>query len=129
MSSLSLVAATTPQVQLSVVDRSRPRNPQPVDVSAGTTVVKLRVRARGTTTPVVEIVCIKQTGKVELDGSINTAAPYDVAGRGGRVVADCAASVFPTAGIYEGEVVVEFGATNRKTIPYDLLAFKVRAPT
>jgi len=125
MDILQLVRGDTPQIVLSIRDKSV-RSQPPVDLSDASTVVRFKVRQVGETT-VTEVLCTKLTGVVLADGSIDTAIPYDTAGRGGRCLANCAASVFPDAGKYEGEVEITFGATGRIGTVYQLFTINVRA--
>lgn len=90
----------------------------PVDLAAGTTTVKLRVRKVGAAGAATEVACTKLTGRVLANESIDTAPPYDTAG----------ASVFASAGDYDGEVQVTFSATSQQATPYQLLRIHVRNP-
>jgi len=125
MGTLHIVIGDTPQIVLSIRDdtvRSQP----PVDLSDAQTAVALKVRKVGSTNA-VSVACTKLTGAVDRDGSIDTSAPYDVAGAGGRCVADCDASVFTEAGKYEAEAEVTFGASGRVVTVYELVSILVRA--
>lgn len=89
--------------------------------------VRFYFRRLGSTELLTTIVGTLLTGFVNDDDTINTAAPYNVAGAGGR-----ASFSWPTgaldvpAGEYEGEVEVTFADGTIQTV-YDILKFKVRA--
>lgn len=114
MPTVNLVAGNTPQLIFDLFDRNGP-----VDVSSGTTTVHLYVK--GNATP---IVCTKLVG-YDTGEAIDTQPPYDTAGAGGRVRADCDADVFPTEGRYVGEIQID--AAGIVTTAYDDLVFNVRA--
>lgn len=114
MTTINLVAGNTPQLVFDLFDRNGP-----IDVSAGSTTVRLYVRANAT-----PVVCTKLTGYDNGD-TIDSAAPYDVAGAGGRVRADCDQYVFPAAGRYAAEIQID--ANGVITTVYDDLIVNVRA--
>lgn len=67
------------------------------------------------------------TGLEAEDGSVNTAAPYNVAGFGGRVAFVWGATDLAIpAGDYEGEVQITFADGGVQSV-FDLVKFKVRA--
>lgn len=122
---LRLVTGDTPNIELAVSDK---RTGLPIDVSDALTVCVLKTRP--ITTPpgggtVQSVTCSKLVGR-EVPGGIDSLAPYDVAGKGGRVLAACSAAVFPTAGEYEGELQVTFGATSQVATPYARVLVTVR---
>jgi len=90
-------------------DLSDPDSWDPIDLSAGTTSVVVKLRARNTTTILATITCTKvdggNTGKVLM--------PF------GTFLVD------NSAGSYEGEIEITFDADVQSV--YDLLKFKVRA--
>lgn len=121
-----IVVGDTPVLNFALRDRV---TGAPLDMSAGTTTIKLRVQRIATPAPAVkEVDCGKLVGRELADGSIDSAPPYDVAGAGGRAQAACAASVFDVAGDYDGEVRVTFSATSQQQTPYALLRIHVRNP-
>lgn len=124
---LPIVQNDTPQIVLSIRDRSIKGWPA-VDLSAVGTVAKLRIKRRGATGSATEITCAKINGIVLDDGSIALGSPYDVAGFGGRCVADCPADTFATVGFYEAEVAVTFNGGTKKSTVFDKLGINVRAP-
>lgn len=101
----------------------------PVDLSSGSTVVRMDFREEGSTTILATIIGSKLTGYIaDPDtGEIDQNPPYDVAGAGGRVqfswLGTTALSGEP--GNYEGEVYVTYPDTSVQTV-YDLLKFKLR---
>jgi hypothetical protein len=117
---------TKPQLKVVVIDTD---TGVPVDISGST--ARLYFRAAGATTLQATVVGTLVTGLETTDPNtgapiVNTSAPYDVAGAGGRVVfqwgpgdLDCA------AGDYEGEIEVSFGDGSKQTV-YDTLSFKLR---
>lgn len=105
----------------SVIDRT------PIDVSAGGCAVVMKFRRVGATALTDTITCTKLTGRLMEDGSIQTAAPYDVAGAGGRVQVQWGSLTLASAqGDYEGEIEITFADGTVQTV-YDRLKFTVRA--
>jgi hypothetical protein len=89
--------------------------------------VKFYFRAEGSSTVLATITGSLLTGFVNDDGSINTAAPYNVAGAGGRASFNWPTGALDvSAGNYEGEVEITFSDGTIQTV-YDVLKFKVRA--
>lgn len=111
-----------PQLVFSVTDES---SGDPIDVSAATTVVRVKFRQVGAPTVKATMQCGKLAGKLNADGTINYAIPYDVPGVGGRVFMDWIAGALDTAGDFEAEIEIDFGSGETHTL-YDLLKFKVR---
>lgn len=108
---IEMVAGDTgPPLRLSLTDPNN--NDAPIDISAAGTVVRFKMRAvpQGgeTTTIKATIVCSKLAGRVLEDKSITTAAPYNVAGAGGRCQVDWTLASLDTAGKYEAEVEITF---------------------
>lgn len=121
-----IVVGDTPTLVFALRDRI---TGAPVDLIAGTTGIKLRVQRIATPAPAAkEQACTKLAGRVLANGQVDSAAPYDVAGSGGRCQAACAASFFDVAGDYDGEVQVTFSATSQQATPYQLLRIQVRNP-
>ena len=83
--------------------------------------------ALGAGTP-KEVTCTKLPGRELPNGAIDLLAPYDVAGVGGRCIAQCAAEFFDTVGDWLGELQVTFSATSQQATPYALLDIHVRNP-
>lgn len=122
---LRLVKGNTPGIVMVVRDRV---TGDPIDISAGTTTARLRVASQAAPNTVKEVVCNKLTGLELANGTLNNAAPYDVAGKGGRCIAQCDATVFDTAGTWTGELQVTFSATSQQATPFVLLDITVRNP-
>ena len=120
---LLLVRNSSASLVLSLTDKS---TRLPLDVSSANLTVRLRVRQEGAGSAAGDVVCTKLTGRLLLDGSIDTAVPYDVAGAGGRVQADVPGSYFSAAGNWQAEVRVEDGTTGDLVIPHDLVRITVR---
>lgn len=111
---------TRPQVVVEVLDQAR----NPIDCSDST--VKLYFRRKGGPL-LTTIQGVLLTGRVNLNGSINVAAPYNVPGSGGRVAFNWppnALNISP--GMYQGEVEITYPDGTVQTV-FDLVPFKVRA--
>lgn len=105
---LNAVVGDTPQFVLVAADG---RTGDPIDVSAADVVCRMKTRPLfGASPATTTTLCSKLAGR-EVAGGIDTTAPYDVAGKGGRVLAACDATVFPAAGDYEGELEVTTAGT------------------
>lgn len=112
---------TRPDLVFSITDQN---TGLPIDLSTATTVVKFR--ANGSTTVKATMNCVPLPGIVQADGTVSAAAPYNVAGFGGRVAMTWSPTALDTAGDFEGEIEVTFTDGTVQTI-YDLLKFKVRS--
>lgn len=89
--------------------------------------VRLYFRAAGAATLQATLTGALQTGLEADDGSVNTGAPYNVAGAGGRVIFPwAAADLLCEPGDYEGEIEVIFADGSKQTV-FELLKFKLRA--
>lgn len=99
----------------------------PIDISNVGAVVRMYFREEGTTAILVTIVGSKLTGYDPGTGVVNQAAPYNVAGFGGRVQFAWAGTTALSneAGNYEGEVEVTFADGTVQT-GWDLLKFRLR---
>lgn len=95
-----------------------------LDLSDVNTVVRLKLRAAGSTAVKATLNCIKLVG-AQIDGEITTTAPYAAAGSGGRVYVVWTPLALDTAGEFEGEVEATFADTSVQTV-YEILKFKVR---
>lgn len=90
-------------------DPSDPDSWDTIDLSAGTTSVSVKLRARNTTTLLATIACTKVDG-----------------GATGRVLMPFGTFLVDNAaGSYEGEIEIDFDGSPQTV--YDLLKFKVRA--
>lgn len=116
---LKLVTGDTPQIPISITD---PATGLPVDLTSAS--VLLHVRPVGGALK-ASVACTLLTGRVREDDSIDTAAPYNVAGFGGRCQASCPSTVFDVAGEYEAEVEVTIGSVI--TTPYRVNKITVRS--
>lgn len=112
---------TRPQIKVVLLDEE---TGVPLSLVGATAVLKFR--ALGADTLQASVPGILATGFENADGTINTAAPYNVAGAGGRVIfiwaegdLDC------EPGDYEGEIEVTFSDGTVQTV-YGLLKFRVR---
>jgi hypothetical protein len=111
---------TLPAVILSVVDKT---TGAAFDLSAATCLLKFR--AVGEEDIKDEIVCGKLTGWVNPDGDVIEDPPYDVAGKGGRLIAYWNPDSLDTPGEYEGEVESTFPDGKIQTV-YEVVKFSVR---
>lgn len=100
-------------------------NGSPVDLAGA--VSRLKFRQAGETEILFVSVGANLPGLEDEDGAVNTDAPYDVPGSGGRVVfvfpQDALNDVEP--GNYEGEIEVSFVGGAVQTVE-DIAKFKVR---
>lgn len=103
-----------PLHRLSLTDRLG----QPIDVSGVQDVVRLKIRAINATAVKETIVCNKLPGRLLEDGvTIETSAPYDLPGRGGRIEIPWTALATDTVGEFEGEIEITFGDGRPQTAP------------
>jgi hypothetical protein len=91
---------------------------RPLDISGTSDVVRFKLRALNATAIKATIVCNKLVGRLTDDGeTIETTAPYDTPGRGGRVEIPWTVEATSAAGEYEGEVEITFGDGRVQTLP------------
>jgi len=112
---------TKPYIVLSLTDQN---TGNAIDISTATT--KMYFRAAGTSTVFATLTAAKIAGVVQSDGTVNSVAPYNTPGVGGR----CqflwgSGDLNQPAGDYEGEVEITFADGTKETL-YDLLKFKIR---
>lgn len=120
---------TGPPIVCSVTDKTSvsTSNPfgLPVDMTAATVVMFFR--AVKSTTIKSTLVGTLLTGRVKADGiNIDVAAPYNVAGSGGRVSFAMGATTLDTAGEFEGEIQITYANGTIQTV-YKNTRFTVRA--
>lgn len=90
----------------------------PLDVSNASDVVRLKLREIGSTTVKDTIVCNKLPGFLSDDGvTVDSTAPYDTPGKGGRIEVPWTSLATDTAGEFEGEVEITFGDGRVQTLP------------
>mgnify|MGYP006279697557 CR=1 FL=1 len=95
-------------------------------ISLTNATVRMYFRAVGSTTILATVVGTLLVGRVLDDGSIDTTAPYNTLGSGGRVqFAWGSTDLTQPAGDYEGEIEITFSDNSKQTV-YDLLKFKLR---
>ena len=96
----------------------------PIGVNSAT--VRMYFRATGDQNILATIVGNLLPGRVNTDGSIDTASPYDTPGAGGRVqFVWQPGNLDQEAGSYEGEIEITNADGSVQTV-YDLLKFKLR---
>lgn len=112
---------TKPALVISLTDES---TGSAIDVSGATT--RLKFRAAGSSTVLSTLTATKIAGFVTADGTIDSTAPYDVPGKGGRIQFNwTAGSLDVDPGDYEGEIEISYPDSTIQTV-YDVLKFKVR---
>lgn len=120
---------TGPPIVASITNKNVVTSTNPLGVPinlTGATVVMF-FRAVGSTTIKSTLTGTLLTGRVQSDGiTIDTAAPYNVAGAGGRVSFAFQATTLDTAGEFEGEIQITNADTTIQTV-YDKYKFTVRA--
>lgn len=98
----------------------------PVDISGADASVVVCVRLTGAAVLTAQVTGTKLTGRLGINGYINTASPYNVAGAGGRFTLQVPASAFAAAGEYEAEVVYLADLVADPLVIYDLARIIVR---
>lgn len=121
---LELVRNSSARITLSLTDRSA--GGTPVDVSGAQVSVMLRIKPLTDAGEPVEVQCTKLPGRLQLDGTVDTSAPYDTAGRGGYCLAEPPAAAFPVAGDYVAEVRIDDAASGQPQTPHQLIRISVR---
>lgn len=112
---------TKPALIISLTDEN---SGEPIGISGSTT--RMYFRAAGSTTILATLTGTLLAGRVEEDGSIDTDAPYDVPGSGGRVQFNWGATdLTQDPGNYEGEIEITFSDGTIQTV-FDLLKFRLR---
>lgn len=112
---------TKPALVVSLTDET---SGQPLGLNGAT--VRMYFRAVGSTTILATITGVLLVGALNSDGTVNSSAPYNVLGAGGR----CqflwgSTDLNQPAGDYEGEIEITYGDGTVQTV-YDLLKFKLR---
>lgn len=114
---------TRPQLILSLTDE---RTKLPIDLSGAQTTIRFLFREAGADTVKAIMPCYPVAGYQDpVTGDVSYDPPYDTAGVGGRAAMNWSADALDTAGEFEGEVEVTFGATGIQTA-YEILKFTVR---
>ena len=111
---------TRPTLVVSLTDQN---TGLPISISGSTPVLKFR--ASGSTTVKATLTGILLPGIVLSDGTVNTNAPYNVAGSGGRCAFGWTSTALDTSGSFEGEIQVTFSDSTIQSV-FDLLKFTVR---
>jgi hypothetical protein len=112
---------TKPALVVSLTDES---SASPIGLNGST--VRLFFRAVGSTTILATLVGTLLVGKVNADGTIDSASPYNTTGAGGRVQFNWGSTdLTQPAGDYEGEIQITYSDGTIQTV-YDLLKFKLR---
>ena len=99
---------------------------EPVPFSAADASLVFCVRQLGAETLTAQVTCTKLAGREGLNGSVDLAPPYDVAGSGGRFQVDVPPEAFDDVGEYEGELVFFASASADPAVIYDLARIYVR---
>lgn len=104
----------------------------PIDVSDGGATVRAYIREAGSTTLKDTLTGVKSTGLLTAvdddtgEWTVDTTAPYDVAGAGGIVLFYPDSGTFDTAGTYQVEYEIDWGSSVTQTI-YQVDTVTVRA--
>lgn len=111
-----------PKKALTLLDE----NDQPVDLAAlAPSTVRMHMRGSGGGDFKATVPCTLLSGLVNEDGSVNNTAPYDVAGKGGRIQVEWTAGSVDTAGQFDGEVELVFGDGTTQTT-YKTITINIR---
>lgn len=86
---------------------------------------RLKLRQSGSSTISATLVGTPIVGFLQEDGTVNSDAPYNVAGAGGRCVFAWTTESLAVSGDFDGEVEITFSDGSIQTV-YDLLKFKIR---
>jgi len=112
---------TKPALIVSLTDEN---SGAPIGVNGAT--ARMYFRALGDTTILATLTGTLLAGVVQADGTINSLAPYDTPGTGGRVQFNWGSTdLSQPAGDYEGEIEITYSDGSKQTV-YDLLKFKLR---
>lgn len=98
----------------------------PVNMSAAGASLVFSTRLLGADRLTSQTTATKLTGLEGINGNVNTASPYDVAGYGGRFQVLVPPAAFAEAGEYEGELVYFETAIADPVVVYDLVRIFVR---
>jgi hypothetical protein len=108
-----------------VVDLTVKETGLPFDISAAS-LIELKIRASGGSAIIATLTGTALIGLYDPDtGVLDTASPYNVAGKGGRVSFSMSSAATATAGNYEGEIEITFSDATIQTV-YDLVKLTVR---
>lgn len=112
---------TRPQIVVDLKDQNG------AAINCTNATVRMYFRKAGGTSLLQTVMGTLITGFRDSTGTLSTAAPYDVAGSGGRVSFMWPAGALDVeAGLYEGEIEITFSDQTIQTV-YEKLKFKVRA--
>lgn len=121
---------TGPPIIAAITDKNQitTANPRGVPISLVGATVVMFFREVGSTTIKDTLTGTLLTGRLKADGvNIDTDAPYDVAGAGGRVSFAFNATTLDTAGEFEGEIQITFSSPTSIQTVYEKYKFTVRA--
>ncbi len=112
---------TKPALVLSLTDET---TGNPIGLTNST--VRMYFRAVGSSTVLATLTGYLLVGRVNSDGTIDSASPYNTLGSGGRVQFLWGSTdLNQDAGDYEGEIEITFADGTIQTV-YDVLKFKLR---
>lgn len=112
---------TKPALVLSLTDET---TGNPIGLTNST--VRMYFRAVGSSTVLATLTGYLLVGRVNSDGTIDSASPYNTLGAGGRVQFLWGSTdLNQDAGDYEGEIEITFADGTIQTV-YDVLKFKLR---
>lgn len=112
---------TKPAIIVSLTDEN---SGAPIGINGAT--VRMYFRTTGGETILATLVGVLLPGRVLENGSVDSAAPYDTPGAGGRVQFSWGANDLDReAGDYQGEIEITYPDGSIQTV-FDLLKFKIR---
>lgn len=111
---------TRPSLVLTLTDEA---TGAPINIEGATP----RLKLRETDSTVVKEVLVGTTlpGRLNADGTVTSAAPYDASGSGGRMLFAWTSTALDTAGYFEAEIEVTF-ADGTIQSAFDLIKLRIR---
>ena len=104
----------------------RDANDEPMDLTVGgVSFVRMHMKERGGDTLKATVPCTMLSGVLQDDGTVNYNAPYNIAGKGGRVQIDWVPLAVDTPGQFEGEFELVYGDGSTQTT-YQTTAINIR---
>ena len=95
-------------------------------IGLNTATVRMYFRSLGETEILATLTGTLLAGRVTDEGTVDSSAPYDIPGAGGRAQFSWGSTdLARPAGDYEGEIEITYADGSKQTV-YDLLKFKLR---
>lgn len=112
-----------PRKVLTITDEDE----NPVDLTVGgISTIRMHMRESGSDVLHATVPCTMLTGLQNADGTVNSNAPYNVAGKGGRIQVEWTTASVATAGKFEGEIELVYGDGTTQTT-YGLIPITIRS--